>query len=64
MKTKKFVVEKESVYRGMIINAEKGLCERTVYRVLRFRDDGKVIPTPWTYATLESARDYVTQHGF
>ena len=57
-------MKKEVVYRGMIINAEKGLNGRTVYRVLRFRDDGKVVSVPWTYATIESAQDYITQHGF
>ena len=51
-------------YRGMIISAEKGLAGRTVYRVLRFRMDGKVSPVPWTYATIEAAQDYVSAHGF
>ena len=51
-------------YRGMIISAEKGLSGRTVYRVLRFRIDGKVVPSPWTYASIEAAQDYISAHGF
>ena len=51
-------------YRGMIISAEKGLSGRTVYRVLRFCIDGKVVPSPWTYASIEAAQDYISAHGF
>ena len=51
-------------YREMTISAEKGLGGRTVYRVLRFRMDGKTAPTPWTYASIEAARDYISAHGF
>ena len=51
-------------YRGMTISAEKGLGGRTVYRVLRFRMDGKIVPLPWTYASIEAAQDYVSAHGF
>lgn len=51
-------------YRGMTISAEKGLSGRTAYRVLRFRMDGKIVPTPWTYASIEAAQNYVSAHGF
>lgn len=51
-------------YRGMTISAEKGLNGRTVYRVLRFRTDGKISPLPWTYTSIEAAQDYVSAHGF
>lgn len=51
-------------YRGMTISAETGLSGRTVYRVLRFRMDGKIVPLPWTYASIEAAQDYISAHGF
>lgn len=58
------MAKKEYEYRGMTINAEKGLSGRTVYRVMRFCTDGKVRQLPWTYATIESAKAYVAAHGF
>ena len=51
-------------YRGMTISAEKGISGRTVYRVLRFRMDGKIVPTPWMYTSVEAAQDYISAHGF
>lgn len=51
-------------YIGMTISAEKGVSGRTVYRVLRLRMDGKIVPTPWMYTSIEAAQDYISAHGF
>ena len=51
-------------YRGMTISEEKWISGRTVYRVLRFRMDGKIVPTPWMYTSIEAAQDYISAHGF
>ena len=51
-------------YRGMTISAEICLSGRTVYRVLRFRVGGKIVPLPWVYVSIEAAQDYISVHGF
>lgn len=51
-------------YRGMIISAEKGENGVVYYRVLRFKMDGTVSPTPWSWKSVECAEDYIKNHGF
>ena len=51
-------------YRGMTINAETTEDGKTVYRIIRYKKDGTISPTPWTYASIESAQSYVYHHGF
>lgn len=52
-----------TVYRGMIIVKETD-GDKIAYRVIRFKLDGTVRPTPWTFGSIEAAESYVRNHGF
>ena len=52
------------MYRGMTISAEKADNGVIYYRVIRFKNDGTVSETPWTWKSIDGAKNYIEAHGF